>query len=97
MYCNNCGDKLNDSQKFCNKCGVQINESSITYIVCDRCNVGMIENVKIEGQHPFELGSDGTSYLKVYTKTKGIFLKPNQVKCRMCPKCGKIELYIDVK
>ena len=96
-YCKNCGKEIEENQKFCNKCGTENKEGNYTTISCDRCNVGMIEDLKIEGQHPFEIGIDGSSELLVYTKGKSIFMKSNEVKCRMCPKCGKVELYIDIK
>ena len=76
---------------------------------CERCNIEMIENAEIKGQHPFELGVDGRSNIFVsFTngkkEVKGIFGKVkeqenycrNELKARVCPKCGKVELYVDI-
>lgn len=71
---------------------------------CNECNEEMIENCKIDAQHPFELGEDGRSdlYLNVPTGDKSSFIGiPYEmmdiydVKARFCPKCGKVELYIN--
>lgn len=70
---------------------------------CNDCNVEMIENAYIEGQHPFELGADGRTDISVHIPTgeKEKFLwfmvdKENsfKLKARVCPKCGKVELFI---
>lgn len=76
---------------------------------CSDCNVEMI-NSEISGQHPFEIGVDGESDLYVRLskgkkEVKGLFGKTRvindyieyQVKSRTCPKCGKVELYIDLE
>ena len=73
---------------------------------CIDCNEEMIDNCKIEGYIPFTSVSD-TSHvditLNVPTGETGSFLgmkynKTNkyQLKSRVCPKCGKVENYIDV-
>lgn len=73
--------------------------------ICSDCNVEMLENGRIEGQHPFELGVDGQSDISVSipTNEQGSFLGikfnkeiKKQAKARVCPKCGKVELYIDI-
>ena len=70
---------------------------------CSDCNVEMIEDCKIDGQHPFEVGVDGRTDLSIHVPTgeEGKFLgikydkaKKYKLKARLCPKCGKIELYI---
>lgn len=76
---------------------------------CSDCNIDMIDNAEIYGQHPFEIGIDGSSELYVSfvngkTMTKNIFGKENEednlceneLKARVCPKCGKVELYIEL-
>lgn len=72
---------------------------------CTECNVDMIENCYVEGQHPFELGADGRTDVSVHIPTgeQGKFLgftydKENEynLKARVCPKCGKVETYIDL-
>ena len=74
--------------------------------LCSDCNVEMIENCIIEGQHPFELGADGTTKISIHIPTgeKMNFLglkfdsvRKIPLKARFCPKCGKIEIYADVK
>lgn len=73
---------------------------------CSDCNIEMIENVKISGQHPFEVGVDGRSdiYVHIPTGEKGSFLgikydqeAREKLLARMCPNCGKIELYVNIK
>ena len=65
----------------------------------------MIENCVIQGQHPFELGVDGRTDLliSIPTDEKGNFLglkydkiKMLPLKARVCPKCGKVEIYVDI-
>ncbi len=76
---------------------------------CSDCNAEMIDNVELYGQHPFELGVDGESELLVSfvdgkTTVKGLFGSEKEkdniceytLKARVCPKCGKVELYIDL-
>lgn len=71
---------------------------------CSDCNVEMIDNCKIEGQHPFEVGVDGRTDISIHIPTgeKGSFLglkydKVNKVKplARICPNCGKVEFYVN--
>lgn len=71
---------------------------------CSDCNIEMIENCRIEGQHPFELGPDGKTRISIHIPTgeKRTFLgfeynKENKIEpsVRICPSCGKVELYID--
>jgi len=71
---------------------------------CSDCNVEMIEGLKIEGQHPFEIGVDGRTdiYIHIPTGEEDTFLGikydvTNRVKplARLCPSCGKVELYIE--
>jgi hypothetical protein len=73
--------------------------------ICRDCNVEMIENCIFDGQHPFELGADGEVDISVHipTNEKGSFLGikydktiTSNVKARVCPKCGKIELYANL-
>jgi hypothetical protein len=73
---------------------------------CSDCNVEMIDDVSIKGQHPFEVGMDGESdiFISIPTNEKGSFLgikydKVNEVMCkaRICPKCGKVELYVETE
>ncbi len=73
---------------------------------CNDCNVEMIDNCTIKGQHPYEVGVDGSSVISLHIPTgeKGSFLgikydkeKILELKVRVCPKCGKIELYTDIE
>lgn len=72
---------------------------------CSECGTQMIDNVKIEGQHPFELGADGRSNIRIDIPTgeKADFLGlpidkmiTKRLKARVCLRCGKVEVYIDV-
>ena len=73
---------------------------------CNDCNMDMIENIKVEGQHPFELGVDGKSkiFLDIPTGEKGSLLGLTvdktiraDLKARVCLNCGKTEMYVDLK
>lgn len=66
----------------------------------------MIDDCKIEGQHPHEIGVDGRSDISVHIpkNEKGNFFgftydkyNKESLKARVCPNCGKVELYIDIK
>ena len=72
---------------------------------CSECNVEMIDNCVIEGQHPFEIGIDGSSdmFIHIPMNEKGSFLgikydkqKYLPLKGRTCPNCGKVELYVEI-
>lgn len=72
---------------------------------CNDWNVEMIDNCIIEGQHPFEVGMDGKTNISINipTNEKGDFLgiKYNKtikfpLKARVCPKCGKVEPYVEL-
>ena len=71
---------------------------------CTDCNCEMIENCRIEGQQPFKVGVDGKTNISIHipTGTKSNFLGieynetiKRPLKARICPKCGKIELYAE--
>ena len=34
--------------------------------LCNDCNIEMIDNCTIEGQHPFELGVDGKTDISIH-------------------------------
>ena len=71
---------------------------------CSECDMEMIDNCKLEGQHPFELGVDGRSDISLHVptgETKVNFLGMEyegmnsfNLKARVCPKCRKVEFYI---
>lgn len=73
--------------------------------MCSECNVLMIENCSLEGKN--RMNMDATSRysdisIEIPTGEKGSFLgfdydkkKTKEVKARVCPNCGKVELYID--
>ena len=72
---------------------------------CNECNIEMIENCIIEGQHPFEIGVDGRTDISVHipTNEQGSFIGIKyekkielQLKARVCPTCGKVEPYVNV-
>ncbi len=71
---------------------------------CSDCNVEMIDNCIIEGQHPFELGADGRTDISLHVptgeKASILGIKYDKVdkmklKARFCPNCGKVELYVN--
>ena len=71
---------------------------------CSECNIEMIDNCTIEGQHPFEVGIDGKTDITIHIPTNkkinflGLELdnkKEAELKARVCPQCGKVEFYID--
>ena len=77
---------------------------------CNDCNIEMVENAKINGQHPFELGIEGASDIFIsFTngkrEVKNIFGKikekenyyEKELKARICPNCGKVELYVEIE
>lgn len=79
-------------------------------IKCERCNVEMLENAEITGEHPFEIGVDGrsdifVSFINGKREVKGLFGQvktkdnycKNKLKARICPKCGKVELCINIR
>ena len=70
---------------------------------CLDCNVYMRE-VRLTGQHPHEIGVNSRTNLKVHIPTgeKGEILGMSidksimaPLKARVCPKCGKIELFVE--
>ncbi len=78
-------------------------------IKCERCNIEMLENAEVIGQHTFEVGAQGrsnifVSYINGKREVKGLFGQfkiqdnycRNKLKARVCPKCGKVELCIDI-
>ena len=72
---------------------------------CSDCNIKMIDNCIISGQHPFEVGVDGKTNISISipTNEKSEILgltfdkvKKERLKARVCPNCGKVELYINI-
>lgn len=76
---------------------------------CSDCNIEMIENAKITGQHPFEIGVDGESNILISfvngkKEVKGFLGKVKEkenycqyeLKARVCQNCGKVEMYINL-
>ena len=69
---------------------------------CNDCNVEMIEGVEVFGQQHFEIGpeSQSTIYLNIPTGKKFLgFDRTTRVEplARICPKCGKVELYVNIE
>ena len=71
---------------------------------CNDCNCEMIENCSISGEHPFEVDTRQRVDISVNIPTgqKSSFLGvPYEItnryalKARVCPQCGKVELYAD--
>ena len=71
---------------------------------CNYCNIDMIENIEVTGQHPFEVGTKGKSkiFINIPTGKKSSVLgltidetiKTELMAC-VCPNCGKVEMYIN--
>lgn len=71
---------------------------------CNDCNCNMIENCSISGKHPFEVGIDErvdislnipTGEMKTFLGMPYEVVNRYALKARVCPKCGKIEIYTD--
>ena len=71
---------------------------------CDDCQCDMIENCQIGGRHPFDVDvkqrvditvsiptGQKTSFLGIPCETSNRY----GLKARVCPRCGKVELYAD--
>lgn len=76
-------------------------------IKCDRCNVEMKEDADIHTDYVGGYSFDEQIFITYEAgniTTKNIFGKEQekekyeskQVKCRFCPQCGKVELFIDL-
>lgn len=74
-------------------------------IKCDRCNVEMKEDADIHANYVDSFEDQiFITYNAGSITTKNIFGKEQekekyeskQVKCRFCPQCGKVELFIDL-
>ena len=63
--------------------------------ICSDCNVQMIENIPVEGQQRFEVGASGSSRIELRVPGSGLLARKVQLKSRLCPQCGKVELYVD--
>lgn len=74
---------------------------------CDQCNIEMIDNTSLHTDYVGGISFEEQIYLSYVdgkTKSKNIFGKEQEVDneftervmARVCPKCGKVELYIDV-
>lgn len=70
---------------------------------CSDCNVGMIEDTNLHTDYVGGVSFEERIYLTTYDRTettKTIFglespkMETSRVKARVCPKCGKVELYI---
>lgn len=63
---------------------------------CFECNVEMIDNLGIRSD---ESNSINNSYKLYIIKNPQSFFgrraSKKEVSCRICPNCGKVELYID--
>lgn len=75
---------------------------------CNECNIEMIENTELHTDYVGGVSFEEQiylSYINGTTKTKNIFGKEKEkcnyiterVKARVCPSCGKIELFVDKK
>lgn len=72
---------------------------------CNECNLEMIEECRIKGTHPYEYNVNKSVeiYMHIPTGQKRNILgfqydvtKPCKLKARICPKCGKVELYTEL-
>ncbi len=60
---------------------------------CKDCNTEMIE-AEILGKHPFKVGFE--SRVNIFVETDEDIGR-NELKAIVCPKCGKVELYVDLE
>ena len=63
---------------------------------CTDCDVEMSEGYGIRVDEPKSVDNEYRIYITNNEKEYfGKRISENEVKCRICPKCGKIELYIN--
>ena len=71
---------------------------------CVDCNVDMIEDAVIHTDYVGGVEFEEQIFVEYYDEENGF--KPllgkkkmsiRQAKARVCPKCGKVELYVDIK
>ena len=60
---------------------------------CNECNVEMIEDTNLHTDYVGGVSFEEQIYLS-YTNGKAITCR---VKARVCPSCGKVELFVDNK
>ena len=62
---------------------------------CSDCNVEMIEGYGIRADEKVSIDNKYRLYItKNDTAYYGRRLFDTEVKCRICPECGKVELYV---
>ena len=71
---------------------------------CSDCKVDMIEDTNIHTDYVGGRTMDERIYLDYEDEENGTKLlfgdkkiSKKKIKARVCPKCGKVELYIDIK
>ena len=71
---------------------------------CSDCKVDMIEDTSIHTDYVGGTSFDERIYLDYEDEEHGTKLllskkkiSKKQIKARVCPKCGKVELYVDIK
>lgn len=63
---------------------------------CSDCNVYMIEGLGIRADESISIDNAYRLYIVENENSYyGKRLSEKEIKCRICPICGKIELYID--
>lgn len=63
---------------------------------CNECNVEMTEGLGIRADEGVSVDNKFKLYIvKNEESYYGRRLSDNEVKCRICPNCGKVELYIN--
>lgn len=65
---------------------------------CSDCNIEMIDSLGIRADEQVSIDNMFKLYIiKNPEDYYGRRVSEHEVKCRICPECGKVELYIDPK
>lgn len=63
---------------------------------CSECNIEMVEGLGIRADEGVSIDNKFKLYIvKNEQSYYGRRLSKKEVKCRICPICGKVELYMD--
>ena len=66
--------------------------------ICSDCNIGMVEDAELHTDYVGGVRFEEQIFVSYEgTESNGLFGESNtkRVKARVCPKCGKVELYVN--